>query len=182
VLGPVADAVRMVDVAVTVCTGSPADFSSRRRIVEALGLDHDRYATLVHPAAGVPTTLSIGRGCVLQAGVVATTDVSIGDHVLVMPNVVFTHDDVIGDYVTIGAGVGFAGGVRVGDGAYVGAGALVREGRTIGAGALVGMGSVVLDDVPPGEVWCGNPARRLRDVAPSGAREQAMNGRGRNPQ
>jgi acetyltransferase-like isoleucine patch superfamily enzyme len=26
------------------------------------------------------------------------------------------------------------------------------------------MGSVVLRDVPPGEVWVGNPARRLRAV------------------
>jgi acetyltransferase-like isoleucine patch superfamily enzyme len=25
----------------------------------------------------------------------------------------------------------------------------------------VGMGAVVLGDVPPGETWAGNPARRL---------------------
>jgi serine acetyltransferase len=42
---------------------------------------------------------------------------------------------------------------------------MVREHVTVGAGSVVGMGSVVLRDVPAGEVWAGNPARRLREVA-----------------
>ena len=33
---------------------------------------------------------------------------------------------------------------------------------TVGAWSLVGMGSVVLGDVPPAEIWAGNPARLLR--------------------
>ncbi len=70
----------------------------------------------------------------------------------------------MGSFVTVGAGVRLAGGVTVGDGAYLGAGALVREGCRIGPWSLVGMGAVVLDDVPPAEVWVGNPARRLRAV------------------
>ena len=57
-----------------------------------------------------------------------------------------------------------AGTVSVGPTAYLGAGAIVREGVTIGAGALIGMGAVVLDNVPPDEVWAGNPARRLRTL------------------
>jgi acetyltransferase-like isoleucine patch superfamily enzyme len=41
-------------------------------------------------------------------------------------------------------------------------GVKVRPGVTIGEGATVAMGSVVLHDVPPGEVWGGNPARPLK--------------------
>lgn len=44
----------------------------------------------------------------------------------------------------------------------MGAGSLVREYTTVGAWSLTGMGSTVLADVPPGEVWAGSPARRLR--------------------
>jgi acetyltransferase-like isoleucine patch superfamily enzyme len=40
-------------------------------------------------------------------------------------------------------------------------GCVVRPGVTIGEGATVAMGSVVLHDVPPGELWGGNPARLL---------------------
>lgn len=53
---------------------------------------------------------------------------------------------------------------RVECGASIGSGATILCGVTIGSGALVGAGSVVTKDVPPGEVWCGNPARFLRKV------------------
>ena len=35
---------------------------------------------------------------------------------------------------------------------------------TIGRGAVIGAGSVVTKDVPPHEIWVGNPARRLRGI------------------
>jgi sugar O-acyltransferase (sialic acid O-acetyltransferase NeuD family) len=173
VLGPISDAARHPRASLTICTGSPANYSSRRAIERRLSLPAERYATLVHPTAVIAPSTLVGCGSVLQAFVVTTTDVSIGRHVLVMPHVVLTHDDVVGDFVTIGAGASLAGGVHVGDGAYIGAGALVREGRSVGAGSLVGMGSVVVDDVPPGEVWCGNPARRLRDATVHDAADPA---------
>ncbi len=51
---------------------------------------------------------------------------------------------------------------RVARGASIGSGSTLLCGITIGAGALIGAGSVVTRDVPPGEVWCGNPARFLK--------------------
>lgn len=169
VLGAVDSLADLPDARVVVCTGHPGNYTSRRRIVERLGLPPDRYATLVHPAAVIPPSTRLGPGTVVLAGAVATTAVRVGSHVVVMPGVVFTHDDLIGDYATFGAGVRLAGRVVVGEGAYVGAGALVREDRTIGAWSLIGMGAVVTTDVPPGEVWTGVPARRRRraDVPPA---------------
>jgi acetyltransferase-like isoleucine patch superfamily enzyme len=79
-----------------------------------------------------------------------------------MPAVVLTHDDVVHDGVTFGAGARIAGGVTIERGAYIGAGALIREGLVVGAGSVVGMGAVLTRSVPPGEVWAGTPARRLR--------------------
>lgn len=49
-------------------------------------------------------------------------------------------------------------------GASIGSGAVIRCGVTIGAGAMVGAGAVVTRDIPPGEVWAGNPARFLKKV------------------
>ncbi|MFD0688157.1 acetyltransferase [Actinomadura fibrosa] len=162
ILGGRADVAALPGVQVAVCTGSPRDYGSRERIVRALGLAPDRYATIVHPTAWVSPSSRIGPGSVVLAQTVLTASALVGAHVAVMPHVTVTHDDVIEDYATIASGVRLGGGVRVRAGAYVGAGALVREGVEIGAGALVGMGAVVLRDVPPGEVWAGAPARRLR--------------------
>ncbi|MGN9910401.1 NeuD/PglB/VioB family sugar acetyltransferase [Phytohabitans sp. LJ34] len=161
VLGPL-DAAAETDAAVVVCVGNPRDPGVRERVVDRLGLAADRYATLVHPAAQIGAGSLIGPGTVLLAGVVLTADVTVDAHVAVMPHTVLTHDDRVAAFATIASGVRVGGGVTVGRGAYLGAGALIRESVTVGAHSLVGMGSVVLADIPPGEVWVGNPARHLR--------------------
>jgi sugar O-acyltransferase (sialic acid O-acetyltransferase NeuD family) len=159
------------DALVVVCIGNPRDHTVRARVVARLALPAQRYATIVHPSASVGAGCAVGAGSVLLAGAVLTADVSVGAHVAVMPHAVLTHDGVVADYATIASGVRLGGGVRLEAGAYLGAGALIRETVRVGAGSLVGMGAVVLRDVPPGEVWVGNPARRLRgsDAAPAPA-------------
>lgn len=52
--------------------------------------------------------------------------------------------------------------VKIGDYAIIGAAAKIMGGVEIGEGAVVGMGAVVLQDVAPGEIVVGNPARFLR--------------------
>uniref|UniRef100_A0AAU2JZE9 Acetyltransferase n=1 Tax=Streptomyces sp. NBC_00049 TaxID=2903617 RepID=A0AAU2JZE9_9ACTN len=149
---------------VVVCVGSPRDYAVRARLVRRLGLPVNRYATVVHPTAVVSRSSMLGAGSVLLAHCVLTAAVRVGSHVAVMPQVVLTHDDTVGDFATLASGVRLGGGVRLERGAYVGAGSLVRENTTVGAWSLTGMGSTVLADVPPGEVWAGSPARRLREA------------------
>ncbi|CAL9557496.1 UDP-3-O-(3-hydroxymyristoyl)glucosamine N-acyltransferase [Actinosynnema sp. ALI-1.44] len=151
------------DAAVLVCIASARRPLGRMNVVRRLALPEDRYATVVHPAASVPEGASLGPGAVLLAGTVVTTPLRLGAHVVAMPHVLVTHDDEVGDGVTFAGRAALGGAVRVGESAYLGQGSCVREGVTIGAGAVVGMGSVVLTDVPAGEVWVGNPARRLRE-------------------
>ncbi len=49
--------------------------------------------------------------------------------------------------------------VTLGAGSLICAGAIIGPGVTVGAGAVVGAGSVVLQDVPPGAMVIGVPAR-----------------------
>ncbi|MBM9503535.1 acetyltransferase [Actinacidiphila acididurans] len=153
---------RMPEAKVLVCVGSPRGYAARARLVRRLDLPPQRYATVVHPTAAVSGSSVIGPGSVLLAHCVLTAAVWVGAHVAVMPHTVLTHDDVVADFVTLASGVRLGGGARLERGAYIGAGALIREYATVGAWSLIGMGSTVLADVPPGEVWAGTPARRLR--------------------
>ncbi|MFJ7066218.1 acetyltransferase [Streptomyces sp. NPDC101115] len=164
------------DASFVVCMGNPRDPASRARVVERLALPERRYTTVVHPTAIVSATSTIGPGTVLLAHTVLTASVRVGRHVAVMPQTVLTHDDEIGDFATFAAGVRLGGGARIGRGVYLGAGALVRENTEIGDWSLIGMGSNVLGDVPPGEVWVGNPARRLREAPPPALEQLTADG------
>ena len=74
------------------------------------------------------------------------------------------HDSQIGADCELAPGVTLGGHVTIGNGVKVGLGAILRPRVKVGDGARIGMGSVVVSDVPPRQVWVGNPARFLRLV------------------
>jgi acetyltransferase-like isoleucine patch superfamily enzyme len=53
--------------------------------------------------------------------------------------------------------------IIIGRDVIVGVNSVILRGVRIGDGAVVGAGSVVVGTVPPGEIWVGNPAKKLRD-------------------
>lgn len=52
--------------------------------------------------------------------------------------------------------------IELKDGSWVGARATICPGVTLGAGAIAAAGSVVNKDIPPYQVWSGNPAAFVR--------------------
>jgi sugar O-acyltransferase (sialic acid O-acetyltransferase NeuD family) len=150
------------DAAVLAVPGGPASFRSRRAVIDGLGLDESRFATVIHPSAVVSRNARIGHNVLIMAGVVITSNAVIGDHVCVLPNSVIHHDSVVGSWSLIGSNVTIAGAVQIGEGCYVASGSTVKNGLRLGAGCLVGMGSNVLSDVAPTSTVVGNPARLVK--------------------
>ena len=72
VVGPSAAVHDHPDALVAACVASPDDPMRRLALVARLDLPAERYATLVHPTAVVPTSASIGPGSVVHAGITAT--------------------------------------------------------------------------------------------------------------
>ncbi|MFR2288129.1 MAG: acyltransferase, partial [Akkermansia sp.] len=52
--------------------------------------------------------------------------------------------------------------VRIGENVFIGAGTFILKGVAIGDNAIIGACSVVTRSIPAGEIWAGNPARRIR--------------------
>ena len=98
----------------------------------------------------------IGDRVTLKCGVFVWDGISLEDDVFVGPNAVFTNDKAPRSRVRPET----FPQILVCRGASIGGGAVILPGITIGAGAMVGAGAVVTRDVPPGETWAGNPARR----------------------
>tara|TARA_R100000544_G_C2195903_1_gene44154 strand:- start:79 stop:579 length:501 start_codon:yes stop_codon:yes gene_type:complete len=49
----------------------------------------------------------------------------------------------------------------VGDNVFLGLNSIVMPGTTIGNNVIIGANSTVTKDVPDGELWAGNPARKV---------------------
>lgn len=108
----------------------------------------------------VENDVILGHRVTVKSGVQLWNGVQLDDDVFIGPNVTFTNDKFPRSKVYPDAFVK----TLVKRGASIGANATVLCGVTIGEGAMIGAGSVVTHDIPAGEVWVGNPARRLKTV------------------
>ncbi len=98
----------------------------------------------------------IGCGSRLNAFVTVdsgtTRSTYIGSNVLLMAHC---------DGCELAAGTVLAGWVELGENVRVGVNACFRPRVKVGDGARIGAGAVVVNDVPAGETWVGNPAREI---------------------
>lgn len=136
------------------------DNGARRRVA-SLAPD-DRYPAVVHVAALVSPTASLGAGTLVCAGAVVQAEARIGRHVIVNSQALVEHDVEIGDFSHVAPGVRLGGGVRIGEGVLVGIGAVVLPGIEIGGDAVIGAGAVVIRNVSAATKVVGNPARLVR--------------------
>lgn len=51
---------------------------------------------------------------------------------------------------------------NIGNDVWIGNNVLIKGGVRVGDGAIIGMGSVVTKDIPPYEIWAGNPAKFIK--------------------
>lgn len=108
----------------------------------------------------IDEAVEIGPRTTIMRGSIGDTTIEQGCKVGNGVNI--GHDTRVGEHTLIVAGAQLAGWVRVGRRCKIWQGALIKNGVRIGDEAVVGMGAVVLEDVPAGETWAGNPARRIR--------------------
>ena len=131
----------------------------RRLLAERYEID---YAKAFHPNTSISSSVEIGNGSVVMAGVVIEADTLIGKHCIINTSSSINHECRLGDFVHISPNATLCGGVEVGEGSWIGAGAVVIQGIRIGKNCIVGAGAVVIRDVPDGTMVVGNPARRIR--------------------
>jgi UDP-perosamine 4-acetyltransferase len=138
----------------------------RQRVGERLLALGFRLPTILHPAAFVSPSASLGPGVVVMARAVVGTETRVGMLAIVNTGAIIDHDNHIGDAAHIAPGCALAGSIQIGDRVLVGVGSAVRPGIRIGHDAVIGAGSAVVTDVLDGTVVGGAPARPLRRPDP----------------
>jgi sugar O-acyltransferase (sialic acid O-acetyltransferase NeuD family) len=161
VLGPLSAAPSFRGSKFILAIGSDLSFRDRPALIARTCLAREDFATLVHPRANVSRLANLGFGIHIGPGVSISGVACIDDHVAIWPLCAIGHDARIGAYSVLAPAACISGFVTIGKACYLGARCAVRQRVILGDGAMAGMGAVVIDNVPPGGVVVGNPARAL---------------------
>ena len=117
----------------------------------------------------VQKNATIGSMCKISSHTFICEGVRIGDNSFIGHGVVFINDNYprsANPDGTLEAEEDWAGRFVesvIGDNVTIGSNATVLGSVTVGDGSMIGAGSVVTKNVPPGEIWAGNPAVFIRD-------------------
>ena len=109
----------------------------------------------------------VGMNCKISSHSFICSGVSIGNRCFIGHGVVFVNDNhprAVNDRGELETPADWTGRyveTVIEDNVNIGSNATILGGITIGRGATIGAGSVVTKSVPPGEVWVGNPARKM---------------------
>ncbi|MCP8311083.1 MAG: N-acetyltransferase [Candidatus Methylarchaceae archaeon HK01M] len=95
--------------------------------------------------------VKIGNNCRIEGNVYISPLTVIGSGVFIGPGVIFTNDPYPPSKRLVG--------ITVEDGSIIGAGSTIKAGVRIGKNSVIAMGALVTDDVPPGTVVMGIPAK-----------------------
>ena len=104
--------------------------------------------------------VTIGANACIDRG--AYDDTVIGENTKIDNLVQVGHNNQIGRNCVIAAHSGLSGSCVLGDGVMFGGAVGVSDHMHIGAGARVAARSGVMHTIPPGETWCGTPAKPIR--------------------
>jgi sugar O-acyltransferase (sialic acid O-acetyltransferase NeuD family) len=138
--------------------------TKRKHFIQQAATSGLEFTTIVHPAAQVSDTASIGIGTIISPGAIIAVSTRIGCHVIINRGCLIGHHVEIGDYVTISPGANIAGRTKIGNLSYIGMGAVILDGISIGSNSVVGAGSVVTKDVPDSVQVLGMPARISKEL------------------
>ena len=122
------------------------------------------FPELVHPSViiGDTQSVSIGKGCIICAGCILTTDIKLGEFVTLNLQCTVGHDTVLGAYSSYMPTVNISGEVATGKSVYVGTGAKIINQVEIGEHTIVGAGAVVAKSLPANCTAVGVPAKPIK--------------------
>jgi sugar O-acyltransferase (sialic acid O-acetyltransferase NeuD family) len=141
--------------------------SHKRKIVETLNPDINKFMNIIHDGLDISYTSKLGRGgrgLLINSKVSIAAHTTIGDFVSINRHVSIGHHTNIGDYCSINPGVNIAGNVTIGEGTTIGMGTNILHTVKIGKNCIIGAGSVVTKDIPDNVVAYGSPCKVVRGI------------------
>lgn len=136
-------------------------------------LDLTNINARIEPGAFIREHAVIKDNAVVMMGAIINIGAVVGEGTMIDMGAVLGGRATTGKNVHVGAGAVLAGVIEpananpvvVEDNVLIGANAVVLEGVRIGKNAVVAAGAIVTEDVPPGAVVAGVPAKIIKQVS-----------------
>lgn len=106
----------------------------------------------------IGSNVEIGANSQIARGVLSNT--IIGNGVKINGLCFIAHNCILEENVWMTGNSMLAGSVKVEKNVTIYSSVTIRDNCVIGNGSVIGMGSVVINNVPAGETWFGNPAKK----------------------
>ena len=150
------------EIAMAISIGNPL---VKKQVVEKITNPQVSYPTLIHPRTiiGASEYVTIGKGCIICARNMITTNVEIGDFVILNLGCTVGHDTVIKDYAAFMPSCNISGEVTIEEGVYCGTGVKIINQTSIGEYATIGARAVVIKPIPGHCTAVGVPARVIKN-------------------
>jgi UDP-3-O-[3-hydroxymyristoyl] glucosamine N-acyltransferase len=130
---------------------------------EGFGFEKDSLGNLLKfPQLGklrIHDHVEIGANTCIDRGALKDTIIGYGTKINNLCHI--AHNVVIGQNVIITGHANISGSTIIEDYVWISPNVSLRGHQRIGKGATIGMGAVVTKDVPAGETWIGNPAKKI---------------------
>ena len=107
-------------------------------------------------------TVDIGKGSVICAGSILTSNINIGEFSQINLCSTIGHDTKTGSFLTTAPGVHINGESTIGNMNYYGSNTALKNKIRVTDNVIIGMNSNVLKDIDIPGVYVGNPLRKIK--------------------
>ena len=121
------------------------------------------FPNLIHPnAIGDWEKIILGKGNIICAGNIFTTDIFVGSFNVFNLSCTVGHDTEIGNCNVFNPTVNISGGVKIENNILIGTGSQLLQYMKICSDSTIGAGSLVTKNIEVPGVYVGTPARKIK--------------------
>lgn len=120
------------------------------------------FANAIHPNSNLSKSVIIGKGLVINSGVIVHPDVKLENNIILGMNATVSHDSLIKEHVHISPGVHITGECQIDECVELGTGAMILPRNKIGKNSIIGAGAVVNKNIENNVTAVGVPVRVIK--------------------
>ena len=136
----------------------------KKKVAEKYSAPNYEFPNLIHPSVMIGSSeyLKMGKGCIICAGNILTTNIELGDFITLNLACTVGHDTAIGAYSSFMPSCNISGEVTINECVYGGTGVKIINQTEIGENSILGAGAVVSKSIPADCTAVGVPAKPIK--------------------